>query len=92
MLEPGSSADFPEEPLSAERRGELGVQQLERNLPIVAEILGEPDSRHPATAELALEPVAVAQGFAERRLGVGQRQHLVEVLEFSAGSARAPRP
>jgi len=43
----------------AETGGEVEVQQLERDRPVVAEVLREPDRSHPPAAELALEGIAV---------------------------------
>ena len=60
MLEPGGEPDLAQEPLGAERGGELGVQHLERDRPVVPEVLREVDRGHAAAAELALERVAVA--------------------------------
>ena len=41
--------------------GELGVQHLERDRPVVPQVLGQEDGGHPAPPELALEPVAIRQ-------------------------------
>ena len=41
-----------------QRVSELGVQNLERDLTFVLEVLGEEDGGHPPTAQLALESVA----------------------------------
>ena len=65
VLQPGGEADLPEEALGAERRGELGVEHLERHRPVVAEVVGEADRGHAAAAELALERVPVLQSRAE---------------------------
>ena len=66
MLQPGGEPDLAQEPLGAERGGELGVQHLERDLAVVLEVVREVDRGHAAAAELALERVAVGQG-ADRR-------------------------
>jgi hypothetical protein len=39
VLQPGGEADLAEEPLRAEGGGELGVEHLERNWPIMPEIV-----------------------------------------------------
>jgi len=54
VVEPGADADLLEEPLSAERCGELGAQHLERHVAVVLQVPGEIDRGHPAGAELAL--------------------------------------
>ena len=61
MLQPGGELDLALEPLGAERGGQLGVEHLERDRPVVPEVLGEVDRGHAAAAELALEPVAIRQ-------------------------------
>jgi len=51
----------PSEAAGPERGGDLGPQDLERDLAMVAEVLGEIDRRHPARAELALDATAISQ-------------------------------
>ena len=65
MLQPGRGPDLPLEPLRAERRREVGMEHLERDWPVVPQIAGEPDGRHAAAAQLALELVSVPQPFAQ---------------------------
>ena len=67
VLQPGGQLDLAQEPLGAERGGELGVEHLERDRAVVPEVLGEVDRRHAAAPELALERVAVGEGLAQRR-------------------------
>ena len=50
---------------SARRRDQLAAEHLERDRTVVPEVLRQPDGRHPAPAELALDPVAVGQGGGE---------------------------
>ena len=64
--------DLAEKALRAERRGELGVQHLERDGPVMLEVLGKVDRSHPAAAELALERVAAGQGGLEAIEGLSQ--------------------
>ena len=74
MLEPGGEMDLAEKALGAHRDGELGVEHLDRDRPVVLEVAGEPDGGHAPAAELALEGVAVLQTFAQqRRVGHGAR-------------------
>ena len=61
VLQPRGREDLSLEPLGAERRGELGVQHLERDRPVVLEVPGQEDRGHPAPAQLALDRVAAAQ-------------------------------
>ena len=65
MLEPGAELDLAQESLGAERAGQLRMQDLEGHRPVVAEVVGEVDCRHPAAPELAVEPVAVGQRGAQ---------------------------
>ena len=46
MLEPGGEPDLALEALGAERGGELGVEHLERDRPVVPEVAGEVDRGH----------------------------------------------
>jgi hypothetical protein len=61
MLQPGGELDLALEPLGTQRVGEIGVQDLKRDRPVVPEILREEDRGHPAPAELTLDPVAIRQ-------------------------------
>ena len=65
MLEIGGELDLGEEPLGADHGGQLGAQQLERDLAVVLQVLGQVHRRHPAGADLALDPIAVRQGQLE---------------------------
>ena len=50
------------EALGADDGGEFGLQDLEGDLALVLEIVGEVDGRHAALAQLALEVVAAFEG------------------------------
>ena len=65
MLQVGRGLDLGQEPLGADHGGELGAEHLERDLAVVAEVLGQVDGGHAAGAELALEAVAVGEGGLE---------------------------
>ena len=77
MLEPGGEADLALEALGAERGGELGMQDLEGDRPVVAEVVGEVDRGHAAAAELALDRVAAGESCLQRCASVGQGWSLV---------------
>ena len=49
--------DLAQEPLTAERGAELGMQHLDGDVAIVLEIVREVDGRHAAGAELALDAI-----------------------------------
>ena len=66
MLQAGGELDLAQEPLGAERRGELGMEHLEGDRAVVLEVLGQVDRRHAAAAELALERVAIGERRLER--------------------------
>ena len=65
MLQAGGGLDLGEEALAADDGGELGVQDLDGDLAVVLEVLGEVDRGHAALAELALEAVAVTERCGE---------------------------
>ena len=65
MLQRRGGLDLHHEPLGAEHGGELRLQDLERDLPVVLEVVGEVHRRHPARAELPLDPVTVGEGRGE---------------------------
>jgi hypothetical protein len=72
MLEVGDGLDLAQEALGADDGGEVGTQDLDGDLAVVAEVLGEVDGRHAALAELALDAVAVGENGPEALDGVGQ--------------------
>ena len=91
MLKPRGETDLPEKPVTAEAQGELGVQRLERNRTIVPEIPCEVHRRHPASPELALDGVAVAQG-TPQLFGLGWHDRVRgPVAECRTIRARLPR-
>ena len=73
MLQTSCELHLPMEPLGTQRVRELGVQDLERDLTFVLEILGEEDCGHPSAAQLPLEGVPgqsrleAAEEFAQSR-------------------------
>jgi len=74
VLEPRGEPDLPLKPLGAERRGEVGVEHLERDVAVVLEVAGEVDGGHSAPAEHALQQVSVAERIGERIGDVGHRE------------------
>ena len=56
--ETGGELDLAEEPVGADRGREVGPEDLEGDLAVVAEVLGQEHHGHAALAELALELVA----------------------------------
>jgi hypothetical protein len=52
------------------------MEHLERDRPVVLEVLGEVDRGHPSAAELALDAVAICQGGLQVGQCVGQEENL----------------
>jgi len=71
VLQPRSEVDFALEPLGAKCRGQLGMEDLERNGSIVLQIAGEVDCSHPPAPELALDRVAVGQRRSQEGRNLG---------------------
>lgn len=65
MLQSGCDFDLVEEPLAAQDGGQLGTQDLYRDLAVVFEIVSQVDHRHPALAYVGFELVAIGQGRGE---------------------------
>ena len=59
--ETGGELDLAEEPLGADRGREVGPEDLEGDLAVVAEVLGQEHDGHAALTELALEAVAAGE-------------------------------
>ena len=70
MLQRRRGLDLGEESLAPDHRGELGSQDLERDVAIVAEIPREVDRGHATGPELAFDPVVIGEGGDETRIGV----------------------
>ena len=60
MLQRRGGLDFHHEAVGADHGGELGLQDLERHLAVVLQVLGQVHGGHAALAELALDQVAVS--------------------------------
>lgn len=61
VLKLGGEPDLGQEPIPAQRSGQLGTEDLECDLTVVLEIVGEIHVRHPALAQFAVEAVAVLE-------------------------------
>jgi hypothetical protein len=66
MVEIRRDFDLTEEPRDAQRLGEIGVEDLEGDLAVVTQVLGEIHRAHPALPEFALDRVAVRERQAKR--------------------------
>ena len=65
MLEVGGGLDLGQEPLGSDDGRELRAQDLDGDLAVVLEILGEVDGRHTACAQLPLDAVALGERGAQ---------------------------
>ena len=54
--------DLGQEALGSDDRGELGLEDLQRDAAMVLEVFREKDRRHPTLAELSLDDVATLEG------------------------------
>ena len=61
MLQLGDGRDLAAKALGAERRGEIGMQNLEGDGTLVLRVASEIDRRHSAASELALDRVRYAK-------------------------------
>ena len=61
VLQFGEDAHFPQEAVGYAGEGELGPEHLEGDRPVVPDVGRDPDARHAALPELALEGVAVTE-------------------------------
>jgi hypothetical protein len=73
VVQPSGDLDLVQEPGGADFLGQVGPQDLDRDVTVVLEIVGEKDARHTALAQLALEAVPGGQGIAQsfKKLGHG---------------------
>ena len=65
VLEIGGDLDLAQEPLGADDRRQFRPEHLDGDVAVVLEVLRQVDGGHAARAELALEAVAVGEGFGE---------------------------
>ena len=73
MLQPGGDFDLAQEPPGAECRRELRVQNLDRDRPMVLQVLREEHRRHTPPTQLTLDRVAVSESGTERLEQIGHR-------------------
>ena len=90
MLEVGGDLHFAEETLGAEGGGQVGPEDLDCDLAVVFEVLGQVDRGHPARAEFPLDPVSASEGRCESVLrighgGPGVGETTVRLFKITAG-------
>ncbi len=66
VVEPGGDSDLAQEALRANCVGELGVEDLERERPVMPKILSQVNRGHTPAPELPLNLIAVGESFDER--------------------------
>src|SRR3989441_421755 len=89
MLQPGGDLDLPHEPLGSERRRELRAEDLDRNRPMMLQVLRQEHRRHAPLTQLPLDRVAVGDSLTQ---GVEQIGHgLAYTAPQPPASGRCPR-
>ena len=79
----GCGLDLSQEPLGTDHRSQLGLQHLERDVPVVLQVLGEIDRRHATFTQLTLDGVAAFQGAVQASDGVG---HQLPIRSFNSSN------
>ena len=81
MPEARRRLDFSEKPLSADDNRQLGLQDLEGDVAVVLQVLGQINRGHPALTQLTLDGVAALEGCIQTRdrIGHGTLQDQTEV-------------
>jgi hypothetical protein len=72
MLQAGAEPDFAEEAIGAQDLGQVGMDDLECDGPVVPEIVGQEDPGHAAAAQLTVDPETVGQGRLQAIQRIGQ--------------------
>jgi hypothetical protein len=85
MLEIRGRLDLGQEAFRANDRGQLRLQNLERDLPLVLQVIGEIDGGHATLTEFGLDAVAALEGGVQ----AGDRVGRVHALNMRQG--RLPR-
>ena len=65
MLQAGGDLDLAQESPAAQGGGELRMQHLDGDRPVVLQVLGEVHRCHAALPELALDGVALGESYTE---------------------------
>ena len=94
VLQVGGRLDLGQEALGPHHGSQLGFQDLERDLALMAEVLGQVDSGHPALADFALDAVSALKGSVQAGDGVGHPGKILCVTGLrpdAPGGRRDPR-
>lgn len=68
---PPRQLDLADKPLGTEGSRDVGLQNLDCDLAMMLEVLGQVDDRHPTVAEHTLDCVAVSEGTSQAGEQVG---------------------
>ena len=71
--------DLAKEPLGAQHLSQIRMQDLERDGPVVPEVVGQKHRGHAAASELALDPVPIGQGRLQAIQLIGH-EYLADVM------------
>src|SRR5436190_6336136 len=96
VLETRDHLDLLQESPNADGMRQRFLEHLDRNLSMVPQIVGEVHAGHPALADLAFDPIAVADGLARCRIPTRcwdryARRGDVRRCRHGATSLRGPR-
>lgn len=94
MLQPGGDLDFMQEPLGAERRRELRVEDLDGYRSMVFQVFGEEHGCHAPPTQFPLDRVAVSEGLTHGVEGIlhGTWELAYNALQPPASVAAPPPP
>ena len=88
MLQARGRANLGEESLAAERGAEVGMEHLDRDVAIVAEVVREKDGGHTTGAELAVDAISIGEGGGQSRENVVVRHDAGRGEEGATPGAR----
>ncbi len=71
MSQPRSDFYFAQETLRPKGSGQLGAEDLDRDVAVVLQVFSEIDRRHPARTELALDTISISERSFQAFEGVG---------------------
>src|SRR5437870_4231893 len=72
MCEPRHDLDLAQAPIGSDRQSDVAVEDLDRDLPAMLEVVREEDGRHAAAPQLAVEAIALGQSAREVFGSVGR--------------------
>lgn len=65
VLELGGDPNLAEEPLRPYRGGDVGIEHLDGDCPLVSPVVREEDERHATASQLAFDDIALTQGLLD---------------------------